>query len=107
MVLTVHNYDGVIKVTWDDTGQESVNWIYASNVVDLTRVEQSAMDFKSNASSPRAVGGRVAAATARSATAPLAVGDACWRKVDTVCKPAQCCGAMLLQWLISATASSV
>ena len=42
------------------------------------------MDFKSNASSPRAVGGRVAAATVRSATALLAVGDACWRKVDTV-----------------------
>ena len=61
----------------------------------LTQVEQSAMDFKSNASSPRAVGGRVAAATVRSATALLAVGDACWRKVDTVCKPAQCCGAML------------
>ena len=66
----------------------------------LSLVGLSAMDFKSNASSPRAVGGRVAAATVRSAIALLVVGDVCWRKVDAVCKPThnaagRCCTCRL------------
>jgi hypothetical protein len=42
------------------------------------------MDLKSNASSPRAVGGRVAAATVRSAIALLAMENQEWQQASAL-----------------------